>query len=110
VLEQTKLVTAHPALPLAPPVERDLADPELLDRLCHRQALAIQNLRLPQLADDFLKLVTLPRHQGASVTSTWSDPTEEGHRDSSRRLSLDLPAPRGAVQHKRAPDSSIGAI
>ena len=32
----------------APPVERDRADPELPDRLCHRHALAVQNSRLPQ--------------------------------------------------------------
>ena len=32
----------------APPVERDLADPELPDRLCHCHALAVQDFRLPQ--------------------------------------------------------------
>ena len=64
--EAAKLVAAHPAILLAPAVVSDLADPQLPDRVRHRHALAVQDLRLPQHADDLLRLVTLPCHLWSS--------------------------------------------
>ena len=62
VVQAAELVAAHPAILLAPSVVGDLADPQLPDRVRHRHALAMQNLRLPQQADDLLRLVALPCH------------------------------------------------
>ena len=41
-----ELVAAHPTILPAASIERDLADPELLDRVNHRQSLTVQNLGL----------------------------------------------------------------
>jgi len=66
LLEAPELITAHPAILLAPAIEADLADPELTDRVCNRHALAVQHLNLPKQGDDLLRLVTLPRHLRSS--------------------------------------------
>ena len=41
LLETTQLVAARPAILLTPPIEFDLANPELTDRVRHRHALAV---------------------------------------------------------------------
>ena len=48
LLRPARLITAHAAVLLAPPIARDLADPELPDRFCHRHALAMQDFRRRQ--------------------------------------------------------------
>ena len=47
----------------APSVERDHADPELPDRLCHRHALAVQSLRLPKSTYSHAFPLVQYRHQ-----------------------------------------------
>jgi predicted RNase H-like nuclease len=50
-LQPAQLVTAEPAMRLAPAVVRDLAGTRLPDRLRHRHASAAQNRHPPQPAD-----------------------------------------------------------
>src|SRR5690606_1809258 len=52
ILQLPKLVTAHAAILLAPPVERQFGNADLANGIRHRHALAAQNLNLPKLRDD----------------------------------------------------------
>lgn len=60
LLEPDELMSARPAILLVSAAGVDLADAELPDHLCHRHALAMQNCRLPQLADYLLAIVAHP--------------------------------------------------
>ena len=66
LIEGTQLIAADPAILLAPPVERDVANPELPDRLCHRHVLTVQNLRpacrSPPACNASSPLMVLPVH------------------------------------------------
>src|SRR5690606_21010396 len=66
-----KLVTAHAAILLAPPVERQFGNADLANGIRHRHALAAQNLNLPKLRDDLVGLVSLVCHCGPP---SWSKP------------------------------------
>src|SRR5690606_2451133 len=65
------LVTAHAAILLAPPVERQFGSADLANGIRHRHALAAQNLILPKLRDDLVGLVSLVCHCGPP---SWSKP------------------------------------
>src|SRR5690606_36450771 len=71
ILQLPKLVTAHAAILLAPPVERQFGNADLADGIRHRHALAAQNLNLPKLRDDLVGLVSLVCHCGPP---SWSKP------------------------------------
>src|SRR5690606_18421068 len=64
-------VTAHAAILLAPPVERQFGNADLANGIRHRHALAAQNLNLPKLRDDLVGLVSLVGHCGPP---SWSKP------------------------------------
>src|SRR5690606_5056750 len=64
ILQLPKLVTAHAAILLTPPVERQLGNADLANSIRHRHALASQNLCLPKLRDDLVGLVSLVCHCG----------------------------------------------
>src|SRR5690606_17255 len=70
-LQLPKLVTAHAAILLAPPVERQFGNADLANGIRHRHALAAQNLNLPTLRDDLVGLVSLVCHCGPP---SWSKP------------------------------------
>ena len=65
-LISTSLATGGPSIGEI----RDLADPHLPDRIRHGHALPTQNLCLPYLADDLLRLVPLPRSFGLPRSET----------------------------------------
>src|SRR5690606_16293725 len=71
ILQLPKLVTAHAAILLAPPVERQFGNADLANGIRHRHALAAQNLNLPKLRDDLVGLVSLVGHCGPP---SWSKP------------------------------------
>src|SRR5690606_39180006 len=71
ILQLPKLVTAHAAILLAPPVIRQLRNADLANRIRHRHALPAQNLSLPKLRDDLVGLVSLVCHCGPP---SWSKP------------------------------------
>src|SRR5690606_3562158 len=71
ILQLPKLVTAHAAILLAPPVERQFGNADLANGIRHRHALAAQNLNLPKLRDDLVGLVSLVCHCGPP---SWSKP------------------------------------
>src|SRR5690606_34262356 len=71
ILQLPKLVTAHAAILLAPPVERQFGNADLANGIRHRHALAAQNLNLPKLRDDLVGLVSLLCHCGPP---SWSKP------------------------------------
>src|SRR5690606_35878075 len=71
ILQLPKLVTAHAAILLAPPVERQFGNADLANSIRHRHALAAQNLNLPKLRDDLVGLVSLVCHCGPP---SWSKP------------------------------------
>src|SRR5690606_36143756 len=71
LLQLPKLVTAHAAIQLAPPVIRQLGNADLANSIRHRHALATQNLNLPKLRDDLFGLVSLGCHRGPP---SWSKP------------------------------------
>src|SRR5690606_33056061 len=71
ILQLPKLVTAHAAILLTPPVERQLGNADLANSIRHRHALAAQNLNLPKLRDDLVGLVSLVCHCGPP---SWSKP------------------------------------
>src|SRR5262249_61521051 len=61
-LQPLTLLALQPAELLAPPIIRHLAHPDLADCIHHVLALRDQNIDLPQLRDDLLRLVSLPCH------------------------------------------------
>src|SRR5690606_8735507 len=71
ILQLPKLVTAHAAILLAPPVERQFGNADLANGNRHRHALAAQNLNLPKLRDDLDGPVPLACHCGPP---SWSKP------------------------------------
>src|SRR5690606_1517045 len=71
ILQLPKLVTAHAAILLAPPVERQFGNADLANGIRHRHALVAQNLNLPKLRDDLVGLVSLVCHCGPP---SWSKP------------------------------------
>src|SRR5690606_20512449 len=88
ILQLPKLVTAHAAILLAPPVERQFGNADLANGIRHRHALAAQNLNLPKLRDDLVGLVSLVCHCGPP---SWSkpyftvDPSNGGGSDVARQ-------------------------
>src|SRR5690606_13727730 len=71
ILQLPKLVTAHAAILLAPPVERQFGNADLANGIRHRHPLAAQNLNLPKLRDALVGLVSLVGHCGPP---SWSKP------------------------------------
>src|SRR5690606_10607449 len=71
ILQLPKLVTAHAAISLTPPVERQLGNADLANSIRHRHALSAQNLNLPKLRDDLVGLVPLLCH---CDPPSWSKP------------------------------------
>ena len=64
ILQPLHLISFEPTELLAPAIVRDLAHTNLADRVNNALALRDQNVNLPQLRDNLLRLVPLPRHIG----------------------------------------------
>ena len=64
-----QLIRLHPAVVLAPAVERHFADADLANRIRNRHtpALAMQNINLPELRYDLFELVASLYHLGPSL-------------------------------------------
>src|SRR3974390_1288253 len=58
------LIGFQPTELLPPSIERHLTHADLADGIGHARPLRDQNIPLPQLRDDLLRLVSLPRHIG----------------------------------------------
>src|ERR1035441_2886488 len=64
ILQTLHLLGLEPSELLAPAIVRNLAHPDLADCVGNALALRDQDIDLPQLRDNFLRLVPLPRHIG----------------------------------------------
>src|ERR1044071_3659551 len=93
LLQAFYLVALQPTELLTPAVIRNLADTNRTDRLGHPLTLRGQNINLPQLGNDLLRLVGLPWHCGPPCqqkhSSGW---TTSAGVDQIRRVGVEDPA------------------
>src|SRR5215468_8991395 len=97
ILQPLDLVALQAAELLAPAVVGHLADADRADRFRYALTLRGQNINLPQLGDDFFRLVALPRHSGP--------PNEQNH-SSGWTTSAGVDQPHGEADCSRSRDPS----